>query len=102
MFFRSGLSRSKCNCDTNANIKFIFDTAIDDPEWKNPYDFGEIRKTILWKYDKKACACHNFIRNAPIKFIFHVAIDLPGRKVPIDFDKNWYTKMVASGHVFSN
>ena len=29
------------NCDTNARIKFIFDTAIDDLEWKNPVDFGE-------------------------------------------------------------
>ena len=29
------------NCDTNARIKFIFDTAIDDLEWKNPIDFGE-------------------------------------------------------------
>ena len=28
------------NCDTNACIKFIFDTAIDDLEWKNPIDFG--------------------------------------------------------------
>ena len=28
-------------CDTNARIKFIFDTAIDDLEWKNPIDFGE-------------------------------------------------------------
>ena len=30
------------NCDTKAHIKFIFDTAIDDLEWKNPIDFGEI------------------------------------------------------------
>ena len=26
-------------------IKFIFDTAIDDLEWKNPIDFGTNRKT---------------------------------------------------------
>ena len=32
------------NCDTNARIKFIFDTAIDDLEWKNPIDLGEYRK----------------------------------------------------------
>ena len=32
------------NCDTNARIKFIFDTAIDYLEWKNPIDFGENRK----------------------------------------------------------
>ena len=32
------------NCDTNDHIKFIFDTSIDDPEWKNPIDFGENRK----------------------------------------------------------
>ena len=35
------------NCDTNARIKFIFDTAIDDLEWKNPIDFGENRKTKM-------------------------------------------------------
>ena len=33
-----------CNCDTNARIKFIIDTAIDDLEWKNPIDFGANRK----------------------------------------------------------
>ena len=38
-------TRAKCNCDTNAHIKFIFDTAIDDPEWKNPTDFGDNSKT---------------------------------------------------------
>ena len=27
------------NCDTNARIKFIIDTAIDDLEWKKPYRF---------------------------------------------------------------
>ena len=31
------------NCDTSSHIKFIFDTAIDDLEWKNPIDFGENR-----------------------------------------------------------
>ena len=35
------------NCDTHARIKFIFDTAIDDLEWKNPIDFGENRKTKM-------------------------------------------------------
>ena len=35
------------NCDTIARIKFIFDTAIDDLEWKNPIDFGENRKTKM-------------------------------------------------------
>ena len=37
------------NCDTNACIKFIhvFDTCIDDLEWKNPIDFGENRKTKM-------------------------------------------------------
>ena len=34
------------NCDTNAHIKFIFDTAIDDPEWKNPIDLGNNRKNM--------------------------------------------------------
>ena len=36
-----------CNCDTNARIKLIFDTAIDDLEWKSPIDFGENRKTKM-------------------------------------------------------
>ena len=60
------------NCDTNARIKFISDTAIDDLEWKNPIDFGENRKNQngKWKYDEKACALHNLIKNAPINFIF--------------------------------
>ena len=35
------------NCDTNARIKFIYDTAIDDLEWKNPIDFGDNRKTKM-------------------------------------------------------
>ena len=41
------------NCNTNAHIKFIFgpifDTAIDDPEWKNPVDIdcGENQKTKM-------------------------------------------------------
>ena len=35
------------NCDTNTRIKFIFDTAIDDLEWKNPVEFGENRKTKM-------------------------------------------------------
>ena len=35
------------NCDNNARIKFIFDTAIDDLVWKNPIDLGEIRKTKM-------------------------------------------------------
>ena len=32
------------NWDTKARIKFIFDTAIDEIEWKNPIDFGANRK----------------------------------------------------------
>ena len=71
------------NCDTNARIKFIIDTAIDDLEWKNPIDFGANRKktkwppaAILWKYDEKACAIYNLIKNAPINFIFDVATDI--------------------------
>ena len=35
------------NCDTNVRIKFIFDTAIDDLEWKNLIDFGENLKTKM-------------------------------------------------------
>ena len=31
------------DCDINARIKFIIDTAIDDLEWKNPMDFGANR-----------------------------------------------------------
>ena len=34
-------------CDTNARIKFIYDIAIDDLEWKNPIDFGENWKTKM-------------------------------------------------------
>ena len=32
------------NCEINAHIKFIFDTTIDDLEWKNPIDFGDYRE----------------------------------------------------------
>ena len=71
------------NCDTNARIKFIFDTAIDTLEWKNPIDFGENRKTKMAakrpfceNMIKKACALHNFIKNAPINFKFDLATDL--------------------------
>ena len=28
----------------NEHIKFIFNTDSDDPEWKNPIDFGDNRK----------------------------------------------------------
>ena len=42
------------NCDTNARIKFIIDTAIDDLEWKNPIDFGANRKKQL------LAICHHF------------------------------------------
>ena len=35
------------NCDTNAHIKFIFDKAIEDLEWKNRIDFGENPKTEM-------------------------------------------------------
>ena len=58
------------NCDINARIKFIFDTAIDDLEWNNPIHFGHYRE------NQKACALHNLIKNAPINFIFDVATDL--------------------------
>ena len=27
-----------CNCHTDDHILFIFDTAIDDPHWKNHID----------------------------------------------------------------
>ena len=35
------------NCDINVRIKFIFNTVIDDLEWKKPIDFGENRKTKM-------------------------------------------------------
>ena len=35
------------NCDTKVRIKFIYDTTIDDLEWKNPIYFGENRKTKM-------------------------------------------------------
>ena len=41
--------------DTNARIKFIFETAIDDLEWKNPIDFGENR-------EKKMAANGHFVK----------------------------------------
>ena len=63
------------NCDTNARINFIFDTAIDDLEWKNPIDIVANRKK-LWKYYEKACALYNLIKNTPINFIFDVATDI--------------------------
>ena len=47
------------NCDTNARIKFIFDTAIDTLEWKNPIDFGENRKT---KMAAKRPFCENMMK----------------------------------------
>ena len=47
------------NCDTNARIKFIFDTAIHTLEWKNPIDFGENRKT---KMAAKRPFCENMMK----------------------------------------
>ena len=47
------------NCDTNARIKFIFDTSIDTLEWKNPIDFGENRKT---KMAAKRPFCENMMK----------------------------------------
>ena len=34
-----------CNCDIDVHIEFIFDTAIDDPEWNNPIDLGDFGKS---------------------------------------------------------
>ena len=53
------------NCDTNARIKFIIDTAIDDLEWKNPFDFGANRENQngrrfcenMMKKHRYACIC---------------------------------------------
>ena len=71
------------NCDTNARIKFIIDTAIDDLEWKNPIDFGANRKNqnghqqpFCENMMKKVCALYNLIKNALINFIFDVATDI--------------------------
>ena len=55
------------NCDTNAHIQFIFDTAIDDLEWKNPIDFSKNRKTKM----ETDCALHDL----NLKYT-DVAIDL--------------------------
>ena len=42
------------NCNTNEHIKFIFDTAIDDLDRKNPIDFGDNRKNQNGeKWDRK-------------------------------------------------
>ena len=38
------------NYDTNARIKFIIDTAIDDLEWKKPIGFGAYRKNHVQYY----------------------------------------------------
>ena len=93
------------NCDTNAHIKFIFDTAIVDQESKKPIDFSENRYTIMAdgghfieNMPNSLCMPY-FHPNTPINFIFDVAIDLLGRKVPIDFGENWVMKMASGGHL---
>ena len=50
------------NCDTNAHIKFIIDTAIDDLEWKNPIDFGANRKN---QNGHQRPFCENMINKRP-------------------------------------
>ena len=102
MFSVASLFPSPPHVIANAHIKFRFDMALNDPEWKNPINFGENRKTkmtsILFNYTEKACARHNFIRNATINFIFDRTIHLPGRKGPTDFGDNWSMNMAAGGH----
>ena len=81
------------NCDTNAHIKFIFDTAIDGPEWNCGRTLSKPKWPMAGNMLQKPCASHNFIANEPINFIFDVAIDLPGRKVPIDLGENRHIKL---------
>ena len=52
------------NCDTNARIKFIFDTAIDDLEWKNPIDLGDYRQN---QNDRRRPFCENMIAGHFVK-----------------------------------
>ena len=53
------------NCDTNARIKFIFDTAIDDLEWKNPIDFWRKSEN---QYGRQRPFCENMMK----MLVFHV------------------------------
>ena len=82
----------------------IFDTAIDDLEWKNPIDFGENRKN---QNGRQQPFCENMMK----KLVFHVtatpihvsnsyltAIDDLEWKNPIDFGENRKTKMAANSH----
>ena len=48
------------NCNTNAHIKFIIDTAIDDLEWKNPIDFGANRKN---QNGRRRPFCENMMKS---------------------------------------
>ena len=48
------------SCDTNARIKFLFDTAIDDLEWKNPIDFGDNQKNQ--KNGRQQPFCENMMK----------------------------------------
>ena len=50
------------NCNTNARIKFIIDTAIDDLEWKNPIDFGANRKN---QNGRRRPFCENMMNKRP-------------------------------------
>ena len=47
------------NCDTNVHIKFKFDTAIDDLEWKNPIDFEDHRKN---ENGRQQSFCENMMK----------------------------------------
>ena len=53
------------NCDTKARIKFIFDTANDDLEWKNHIDFGANRKN---QNGRRRPFCENTIEGGPYRF----------------------------------
>ena len=73
------------NCDTNARIKFVFDTAIDTLEWKNPIDFGENRKT-------KMAAKRPFCQNMMKKLVHTIEVG------PYLFWQKSGSKMAAGGH----
>ena len=85
-------------CPYKLYITFIFDTAIDDPVWKNSL-LSVLVKTktgdgeYLWEYDVYASEHHNLIWHVPSNCIFHAAIYLH-----IDFGDYRSTNMAFGGH----
>ena len=80
-----------CNCDTNAHIKFIFESHWW-PRGEEPYRFWRISENKnghRWPFCENML--HNLIKNALINFIFDVATDL--------LDRGRYLSILAkTGH----